>query len=240
VSNMTIDNELNKDYKKYLSHFQRLNRLTREEYEQYAKSYGRDYDEFLPKDKSIRILDIGCGGGHFLYFLLKKGYYNVEGIDISPSQVLRCKQIVNAKVVVADVFKFLPLRKKTYDVIVMNDFIEHFTKKQIRTLLQLVYESLKDGGKVIIRTPNMASITGLRSRYMDLTHKTGFTEESLFQILEMSGFRDIIIKGISITGLKSKVSMFLMWLFVRLAYGAAGIHPPPRILTANLLACASK
>ena len=33
-------------------------------------------------DKSIRILDYGCGGGRLLFFLYSLGYKNIKGCDV--------------------------------------------------------------------------------------------------------------------------------------------------------------
>src|SRR5580698_5087470 len=41
----------------------------------------------LPSDRQVRILDLGCGHGAFLYFLTKAGYQNICGIDVSAEQI---------------------------------------------------------------------------------------------------------------------------------------------------------
>ena len=41
-----------------------------------------------------------------------------------------------------------------------------------------------------MRTPNMANLFGVYSRYLDYTHQWGFTEFSLFQWLRQGGFED--------------------------------------------------
>ncbi|NQS89514.1 class I SAM-dependent methyltransferase, partial [Patescibacteria group bacterium] len=67
--------------------FKDSNVLTPEQFEKTADSYEAKFGEFIPQDKNSRILDIGCGCGHFLYYLQKNGYTNFYGIDVSSQQV---------------------------------------------------------------------------------------------------------------------------------------------------------
>ena len=46
------------------------------------------------------------------------------------------------------------------------------------------------GGILIIRTPNMANILGIYSKYIDITHYYCYTQYSLTQILDEAGFDD--------------------------------------------------
>src|SRR2546425_7732524 len=48
---------------------------------------------WIPEDRSIKILDLGCGYGALLYFLKAAGYCNLKGIDVSPEQVTVAKQL---------------------------------------------------------------------------------------------------------------------------------------------------
>jgi hypothetical protein len=52
-----------------------------------------------------------------------------------------------------------------------------------------MFNTLKPGGKVFIKTPNMENPFNLRSRYMDFSHEVGFTEHSLYEVLSTAGFR---------------------------------------------------
>ncbi|KAF5416105.1 MAG: Ubiquinone biosynthesis O-methyltransferase [Candidatus Methanophagaceae archaeon] len=147
----------------------------------------------LPESKESKNLDIGCGMGHFLYFLEKEGYKNYLGIDISKESIEFCKER-NFHVKCCDVFDYLKGTTESFDVIVMNDIIEHFNKQEIIEILKLVNKNLVENGKVIIKTLNAANpILASSSRYMDFTHEIGFTEESLSQILRVCGFNNVRI-----------------------------------------------
>ncbi len=52
----------------------------------FVETYDLDYRDVLPPRKDAEILDLGCGTGHFLYYLGWAGYTRAQGIDRSPEQ----------------------------------------------------------------------------------------------------------------------------------------------------------
>jgi len=135
--------------------------------------------------------------GHFLYFLQKSGYKDYKGIDISPEAVEFClknKLGNKGNIQCAAGEEYLKRVKESYDAVVMSDVIEHIEKEKIVSTLSLIREKLKEGGRLIVKTPNLANpVTGSSSRYVDFTHTIGFTEESLRQVLRLAGFEKIKI-----------------------------------------------
>lgn len=152
------------------------------------KSY---YGKFLPKDKNIRILDIGCGNGGFVYYLKTLGYKNAFGIDVSSEQVEIGKNLGIKEVECADVVDFLKNKKDYYEVLILKDVLEHFAKEHIMEFLSLAFSSMRPEGVLIIQTPNAESPFVCRYRYGDFTHETAFTRSSLNQVLTATGFRKI-------------------------------------------------
>src|SRR5260221_3488978 len=156
--------------------------------------FDKNYLEYLPRDKKARILDIGCGTGHFLSYVIVKGYTEYLGVDISEDQVAHCKKYVTKKVMlITTLQKFLKDKKNYYDFILMNDVIEHLEKEEVIHDLSLINHSLKKNGTVIIRTVNLKNRWGMAVRYMDFTHTVGITHESLLQVLRASGFSIITL-----------------------------------------------
>jgi SAM-dependent methyltransferase len=194
------------------SAFKHSNILSKREYENIAKEFNFYYGAFLPANKDAPILDVGCGGGHFLYFLKKKGYTNYLGIDISAQQIDFCKKNITEKVKLADAFQFLKNNKKEYSVIIAHDVLEHIVKSKTYTFLRLILGSLDENGLLVLRVPNMSNPFSLDSRYKDFTHETGFTEKSLYQLLWDEGFREILITSstIRIASLKNRVRYLLV------------------------------
>lgn len=155
--------------------------------------YRHNYKKFLPENKQARILEIGCGMGNFLLFLGQEGYENFLGVDIAPEAIRYCLDKGISKVkFIKDLMEFLSTAPQ-FDLIVLNDVIEHLSKDEIVNIFSKIGEKLTVGGQVIVKTGNMSSMAGLRIRYNDFTHTAGFTEYSLKQVLFFAGFRQTLV-----------------------------------------------
>ena len=197
--------------------FMKSNFLSNEEYENSANNYEFHYGKFLPPDKDTPILDIGCGAGHFLYYLKKKGYTNFVGIDVSEDQVELCKKNITPKVELADIFQYLHDIINDYGAISANDVIEHIPKENVITFLELIHRALKPEGTLLLKLPNMSNPFALDSRYRDFTHECGFTEKSILQVLYVTGFRDIRIYPAMHTG-KSSIKSYISRTLINLSH----------------------
>lgn len=215
------------------TYFQRFNPLDTRDFENTFDAYKRMYGYLMPSDQNAGILDLGCGAGHFLYFLVRMGYRNHLGVDRSEEFVTFIRERITKNAVKRDIFDFLDEEHKPFDLVVMNDFLEHVQKRRLQSLLRAVGRICADGGKVFIKTINMTFPLSTRSRYVDFTHEVGFTEESLRYILELSGFADVRFFPAEPSGLNS-ILRLLMWPLLRLAGQRI-----PRIVTPNIIAVAS-
>lgn len=140
--------------------------------------------------KDAKILDCGCGYGHQLYALKLLGFSRLYGIEIVESSYRIAKEELgdSATIVMADAFEFLRNNVEVFDVIILNDVLEHVPREKTLELLHLIRGALKTGGVVHVRVPNMSSILASYSMYLDFTHLVGFTEFSLMQVFELAGF----------------------------------------------------
>lgn len=175
----------------FSSIFSRSNVFSKKEYENSSSQFELNYERFMPSAQNAQILDVGCGAGHFLYYLEKKGYTDFLGIDISRQQVDFCRENISQQVERADAFEYLKDKKNAFDAVVANDMLEHIPKEEIITFVKLVNTALKDNGIFLIRTPNMGNPFAVYSRYKDFTHEVGFTDRSLYQVFWTAGFRKI-------------------------------------------------
>ena len=225
--------------------YKKANALTPREFERAALGFAALYQGLLPEQKDAHILDAGCGGGHFLYFLEKNGYSNYEGIDISPGQVALCREQITPRVEVADALEFLDGKPSSYDLIVAHDVLEHFPKEKAVALVQKMFLALRPLGRIIIRVPNMSNPLAAHGRYIDLTHEIGFTERSLYQILFLGGFRRIELKGgmlirkRSLRSFLRRVFLKVYYAWVRFLYYVQDFSVP-RILDHDLIAVGQK
>jgi 2-polyprenyl-3-methyl-5-hydroxy-6-metoxy-1,4-benzoquinol methylase len=205
-------------YQTFVStHWQFSHSLSKENFEFIRKAYRQRYGSFLPENKTTRILDLACGMGYFLYYLQQEGYTNYWGIDISKEQLEIARAMGITQVQEADLHSYLPQHQEEFDLIIANDIIEHFTKDEIIRFLDLLYSALKPGGQVIISTANMASLYGARTAYLDFTHETGFTPESLAQILRVCKFAEVKVYGENpiIHDFSSLLRAGLWWILVK-------------------------
>jgi len=191
--------EIKKQYENYLTtHFSTGHNIkfNKKEYELYYRYFKKNYNQYLPKKKDSLILDLGCGIGHFLYYLKKQRYSNYIGVDFGKEAIEFCKKNFGTdKIINSGAAEFLKKSKQKFDAIIFNDIIEHIPKKDLIPLLKLIKKNLNKSGVLLIKTPNLSNpITAGSSRYIDFTHTLGFTEESLSQVLKLAEFKNIIIK----------------------------------------------
>lgn len=214
------------------NHFWKLNEKSA--VKENSKYYDRTYNYLIPQDPSLKILDIGCGGGHFLHYLLRRGFRNITGIDLAPGLVKFVKDNIHPNVFHAEALSFLKKKKQSYDLLVANDFIEHLPKDLILEFLSRCQHALKKNGRLIIKTPNMANLFAGRHRYVDFTHEVGFTEHSISEVCLAARF--------------SKAELYpeffpnkepLPFRLIRKLYALLG-EEPPRILTTNLIVVCKK
>jgi 2-polyprenyl-3-methyl-5-hydroxy-6-metoxy-1,4-benzoquinol methylase len=145
-------------------------------------------EEYFPKDKSIRILDLGCGAGAFLYFLQKAGYQSIQGVDVSTDQVALAARL-GITVEQEEISVYLTkCGDGTVDVVLLMDVLEHFTRQELLDLLDSAYRVLRPGGKCVAHVPNASGLYGMQIRYGDLTHELAFTPKSAQQAFATVGF----------------------------------------------------
>ena len=208
---------------------------------------------WLPVNKDARILDFGCGWGKQLLSLWCAGFKNLEGVELVDEQARTAIEGVAGRFPVhsMDGRTLLESRQTTYDLVILNDVIEHVPREESVPLLSGIWRSLVPGGRVVVRTPNMSTLLAGYSRYMDFTHVTGFTEFSILQVLEEARFDNpqfvreyfgwpprtrrpwIIVRRLNVRGLCNE------WLH-RTLYAARGQEPAPTIFSMNLIVYANR
>jgi 2-polyprenyl-3-methyl-5-hydroxy-6-metoxy-1,4-benzoquinol methylase len=179
------------DFDNYNLHFARMG-IKPPDYEEVLKN-PKKYackENWLPKNKEVKILDIACGWGNTLLSLYSAGYSRLQGIDISKGQCEIAKRYLppEIEIICGDAIKFLENIRELYDVIIIFQLLEHLLPDISFNLLSRVRRALKKSGMLVVRVPNMANILAGLFRYIDLTHVTGYTEWSLFQLLDAAGF----------------------------------------------------
>jgi len=205
-------------YEHYTTTMQNLSgNFDRTQARNWARPYAHYLRGWLPVDTRAAVLDAGCGGGQLLQFLVDRGYMCVEGVDLSPDQVARSRQVIPAdRVHHEDVVTFLEGRKSCFDLVVGLDIVEHLYKDELVRFFDALRVALRPGGRIILQTPNAGSPWGCEPRYGDLTHEVGFSVTSLRRLLLLCGFEGVEAReaGPVVHGLKSAVRACL-WRVIR-------------------------
>ncbi len=98
-----------------------------------------------------RLLDVGCSAGSFLIAARQRGW-NVRGIDVSPAAVAHARSAYALEVGVSTLEDYR-LAKRSLDVVTLFECIEHMLDP--RTALRAAAGLLRDGGMLVITTPNV-------------------------------------------------------------------------------------
>lgn len=157
---------------------------------------GRFYQAVLPEmalfklghlgiNRDMKILDVGSGSGHFLYFLAEEGYRHVTGVDPFIPQSLHYPNGLN---ILQEDFMGL---KGEWDIIMFNHSLEHMPDN-LETLRKAC-ELLADGGWCVVEIPTVSSYAwqhyGIYWHQLDAPRHLFLHSLESFRILaEKSGF----------------------------------------------------
>jgi SAM-dependent methyltransferase len=143
---------------------------------------------WLSRCSGGRLLDVGCGSGVFLKRMQELGW-RVEGVESDPQAARRvaCEGI---PVHVGDLAA-LKLKSDGFDAVTMSHLIEHVADPL--ALLRECHRILKPGGRMVVVTPNSASLAHrlYRSAWMHLDpprHLHLFNSQTLARLAELAGF----------------------------------------------------
>jgi len=114
--------------------------------------------------KTNNVLDLGCGQGHLLQRLKKKGWHEF-GVEVSSDAVRFARSALRLNVVQGKA-EDVQFPDDYFDAVVMWGVIEHLDDP--RGVLQKVHRILRDGGLLFIYTPNANSFLHKMARLIYL------------------------------------------------------------------------
>ena len=140
-------------------------------YENYSRKYDKEpfvqgtvgecdfIEQEINRDKSVRIIDIGCGTGRHSIELTKRGY-KVTGVDLSEDQIKRAKEKAQEAGVTID-FQTQDARNLSFDgefdlaiMLCEGGFSLMETDEMNFEILKNATKALKSKGKLIFTTLN--------------------------------------------------------------------------------------
>jgi SAM-dependent methyltransferase len=118
--------------------------------QQFIKILKYIHSFFLKSPSKLNLLDIGCATGVFLDLARDFGV-NAEGVEISKE--LRDYAVENFNFTVYPSIFSIEDRIQYYDLITLNDVIEHLPVDTMTLIFDKINEMLKENGILVIRTP---------------------------------------------------------------------------------------
>ena len=141
-------------------------------------------------DKNAKILDIGCSTGALLSILKSHGYYNLSGIDPSPSCVKTVKELYNIEATTNNISDFDSNEK--FDVIILSAVLEHFV--DFTGSMQKIRSLLKKQGLLFIEVPDAErfdSYVFTPFQQFSIEHINYFSQQSVKNLLSKFSFEII-------------------------------------------------
>lgn len=158
-----------------------------------------------------QILDLGCGDGFYLYLLFNLDLdMRLFGLDYDKNALNSAKKNLNInkiKLIQADLMKQLPFPNDYFDGIIMSEVMEHLPD-DVKCMKE-ARRVLKKNGKLVLSVPHVGypflwdPINWILQRTLKTHIRKGFwagiwnqhlrlySKDSLKDVLEKSGFKDI-------------------------------------------------
>jgi SAM-dependent methyltransferase len=142
-----------------------------------------DWVSRAARDRSNRILDIGCGTGYNVAYLQSLGFESVVGLDLAPDALAFARARGLRRLVQGDATR-APFRRQSFDLVLALDLIEHV--EDDGQALHGLFDLLRPGGTLLVFTP---AYRFLWSRQDEVSHHfRRYTASELQSKIEAAGF----------------------------------------------------
>jgi ubiquinone/menaquinone biosynthesis C-methylase UbiE len=141
-------------------------------------------------NKGDNILDICCGDGSCSYLFYSDIAGNIDAIDYDKNAINYAKKFYssqNINYINEDLLHF-NFKKDFYDVVIWTSSVAYFSENNRKLLLNKIYNSLKGGGMLYIKTPleekNSNAGSGQKETICHIVNKNNFENEfnNIFKI----------------------------------------------------------
>ncbi|MGB9606893.1 MAG: class I SAM-dependent methyltransferase, partial [Bryobacteraceae bacterium] len=112
-----------------------------------------------------RVLEAGCGTGHFANLLEQRYGWRVVPVDLAREALEYGRRMGVSRLVQADIAR-LPFSTDSFDAVFSLDVLVHFPRDQEGPAVTELVRVLKPGGLLVLRT---AALKLLRSRHSQFT-----------------------------------------------------------------------
>lgn len=150
----------------------------------------------LPHYKKFgKVLDVGCGTGHYLFVLRELGW-ETYGIEMDEKSALWAKEKLALNVIAGKIEEMI-FPSNYFDVITLRHTLEHLYDPS--KVLKKIYQILKLNGLVMISIPNVDSweariFSKWWWRWDIPRHLFHFSSKTIIKLLNKEGFRSTKIE----------------------------------------------
>lgn len=153
------------------------------------------FDEFLRHCKN-KILDLGCGMGHYSNYVYNKGF-KVTGIDFS-EEMIKIAKNNNSDInfLVSDICNLDVLQSEKYDGIIIAYVLQHLSKNEVYELFNDIKNYLEKDAKLLLFLREGQSILE-EEEPIDNGYKyiiNEYTEDEIKSLLNNNGWEIIRIE----------------------------------------------
>ncbi len=147
--------------------------------------------------RGLRVLDLGCGGGHNGELFKRAGAREVVDVERDADAVAQARRRLD-RVLESDLAELDPaeLGDQPFDAILASDVLEHVMDAE--DVLARAVTRLRPGGAVVLSLPNVANVYVFsqlllktwprrRSGIFDRTHVRWFAKRDMVRLLEDAG-----------------------------------------------------
>ncbi len=182
-------------------------------------------DIILQRVPSGKLLDIGCGSGHFLKVAANCGF-EVYGVEPQPQMAAFAETELGLKNIHSGSFEGLEFPGVHFDVITLWDVLEHVPSPH--SVLQNVFKRLRPGGWVFAYTENVESFNVFIAKedseiFAPDVHLRHYSPKTFRMEFEKAGFkvREVMTRGLDIQHIETTVKVKkgkypepeLQWMF---------------------------
>jgi SAM-dependent methyltransferase len=161
-----------------------------------------------PSDRTLEILDVGCGYGFVVDALARKGYRAI-GMDVGTERLEIARSHHQGAFVEGTVGgQFLKENQGRFGCLTLFHDLEHV--RDPVTFLQLSCCAVRPGGFVLIEVPNLVDelltySASYRAFYWQRAHLSYFDAARLSLVLIRAGFAEFEVRGVQRYGLRNLI-----------------------------------
>ncbi|MFC1693277.1 class I SAM-dependent methyltransferase [Candidatus Latescibacterota bacterium] len=131
-----------------------------------------------------RLLDVGCGRGHWMHYIRELSSLDVEGVELSEDAASYAREQHGLTVVTGDLVS-ARFKDDSFEAVYLRHVLEHVTEPA--AFIAEVFRILIPGGICAVHVPNDESLTNKLKRFL---YRVGYGIEygSLFYPLHVNAF----------------------------------------------------